>query len=94
MSLWIRSQDKTRLVCARGFECVQNSTRYCQIYSIDNNNYELIGTYTNIELGKEILNRIQEFIGTNGEVNSPVTMCGFKNVNVYEMPKDEEEGKE
>ena len=63
MNLWIRSQDKEKLVLATGVElhgsCYDDS---CQIFAIWQNNKQFIGVYVSKEKALEVLDEIQKFL--------------------------------
>ena len=63
MELWIRSQDKEKLVLTKGFET--QHTNYdggCQIFAVWENNYQMVGKYKTKERALEILDEIQKIL--------------------------------
>lgn len=79
MELWIRSQDKEKLVLAKGFE-LQNPSYDdgCQIFAVWQNNYQYVGNYKTKERALEILDEIQDFYNFRDK----------RTIRFYEMPKD------
>ena len=59
--MWIRSQDKETIIKANSFTIDMN--RYGR-YLIKVNNI-VVGTYTSREAAIKVLDKIQEFYGTN-----------------------------
>ena len=93
MNLWIRSQDKEKLVLATGVElhgsCYDDS---CQIFAIWQNNKQFIGVYVSKEKALEVLDEIQKFLEN---IDSNTIICDKKenlsllnnnNNKVFEMP--------
>ena len=82
MDLWVRSQDKKRLVWCKEFsiqEKLQNT------YAVLGGVYgkHIVGNYKNRERALEVIDEIQEVLSTR--------MCqeNYNSVNlVYEMPKE------
>lgn len=63
MYLWIRSQDKEKLVLTKGFELQCPSyDNGCQIFAVWQNNYQCIGNYKTKERALEILDEIQNIL--------------------------------
>ena len=63
MELWVRSQDKEKLVLAKGFET--QHTNYdggCQIFAVWENNYQMVGKYKTKERALEVLDEIQNIL--------------------------------
>ena len=63
MDLWIRSQDKEKLVLTKGFET--QHTNYdggCQIFAVWENNYQMVGKYKNKKRALEVLDEIMELL--------------------------------
>lgn len=96
MDLWIRSQDKSRLVkCESLSHGVYGSSYEIRVFT---NNYDFqIGVYESKERAIEILDEIQNFIennyqtelpshGNNIIANGHIVLAIRK--NVYEMPKE------
>ena len=82
MDLWIRSQDRDKLVLTKGFETQYNNyDGGCQIFAVWQNNYQMIGKYKSKERALEVLDEIQKLLKT-AELNDDI------NVIVYQMPKD------
>lgn len=95
MELWIRSQDREKLVLTKGFET--QHTNYdggCQIFAVWQNNYQMVGKYKSKERALEVLDEIQSildaFVNSNylknvTDVSKQVYIAPFI---VYEMPKE------
>lgn len=88
MNLWVRSQDKEKLLKINGIQyqnckLVENETVEANIligfYSSYEN--EILGEYNTKERAIEILDEIQKLLKT-AELNDEI------NVIVYQMPKD------
>ena len=101
MELWIRSQDKELLVLAKGFE-LQNTSYNggCQIFAVQQNNYQCVGNYKSKERALEVLDEINEILqlklcstlGTfekafDGYTEEQLRLV-LKQMAVYEMPID------
>ena len=100
MELWIRSQDKEKLVLTKGFE-IQH-TNYdggCQIFAVWQNNYQMVGKYKNKERALEGLDEIQIILRGKyaTSFDYKTSLKGFKPKDiehmlelmaVYEMPKE------
>ena len=89
MELWIRSQDREKLVLTKGFET--QHTNYdggCQIFAVWENNYQMVGKYKTKERALEVLDEIQERIIEldKAVIYSHVSEEDY--LNVYEMPKE------
>ena len=84
MDLWIRSQDRDKLVLTKGFETQYiNYDGGCQIFAVWQNNYQMIGKYKSKERALEVLDSIQRRIEIINNVdNNTFAEC------VYEMPKE------
>lgn len=84
MDLWIRSQDRDKLVLTKGFETQYNNyDGGCQIFAVWQNNYQMIGKYKSKERALEVLDSIQRRIEIINNVdNNTFAEC------VYEMPKE------
>ena len=81
MDLWIRSQDRDKLVLTKGFETQYNNyDGGCQIFAVWQNNYQMIGKYKSKERALEVLDEIQKLLKTE-ELNDDI------NVIVYQMPE-------
>ena len=63
MELWIRSQDKEKLVLTKGFE-LQNPSYNdgCQIFEVWQNNYHCVGNYKTKVRALEVLDEIQNIL--------------------------------
>ena len=84
MELWIRSQDKEKLVLTKGFET--QHTNYdggCQIFAVWENNYQMVGKYKTKERALEVLDEIQNMLEDEWDYKDRFSMC-----RVYEMPKE------
>ena len=93
MELWIRSQDKEKLVLTKGFET--QHTNYdggCQIFAVWENNYQMVGKYKNKERALEVLDEIQKVLMPYSEYKQEIDnlIINYKNIDtcVYEMPKE------
>ena len=92
MELWIRSQDKKKLVNAKSFELdnYQNGI-FC---NDDNDYYICAGKYKSKERALEVLDEIQkQLIGKKGLITTQdkkgIEFIPFTDtVVVYEMPKE------
>lgn len=77
MELWIRSQDKERLVQVKNFdlftdEDIEENDEF-RIYTyVDENRSYLLGTYKTKERALEVLDEIQEYLrfSKNAEINN------------------------
>ena len=94
MELWIRSQDKTRLVKVCSLEYGEyNEIYYINGYCVNEiDNYDL-GTYKTKERALEVLDEIQKYLekmGTNEMLtNEAGIINGIKHYGkVYQMPKE------
>ena len=98
MNLWIRSQDKERLIKVSN---VQYTYRKGDLYSDVRSkhyigtyydNLEILGEYTTKERALEVLNEIELALGCKRTVfnNTVVFVNVLENVNsmVYEMPEE------
>ena len=97
MDLWIRSQDKTRLVkvCSLGYG-EHNEIHYINGYCVNEvDNYDL-GTYKTKERALEVLDEIHGCIQTNAGFEMYSNLGHFSEdfnkkynlVPVYSMPKE------
>ena len=91
MELWIRSQDKEKLVLTKGFET--QHTNYdggCQIFAVWENNYQMVGKYKTKERALEVLDEIQRLITDLQYMSYAVDSSSFYSYrpNVYEMPEE------
>lgn len=94
MDLWIRSQDREKLVLTKEFET--QHTNYdggCQIFAVWQNNYQMVGKYKSKERALEVLDEIQKLINNDGyideeEYNKSSGCYHQKNIKVYEMPSE------
>lgn len=81
MELWVRSQDKERLIKVNQLEYdytkIKEEERH-KIITVLNNDCFVLGIYKTKERALEVLDEIQEYI------NSDISF----NLNVYEMPKE------
>ena len=100
MDLWIRSQDKERLVKVDKIELYENKDntddeyKKCAIYEYtDNERQYLLGIYKTKERALEVLDEIQDILKNNQYVYK-VNGLGEKvdiipnQIFVYEMPKE------
>ena len=91
MELWIRSQDKMKLVN----NCklyISNEIRNEYVIEDVNNKYLKLGTYKSKERALEVLDEIQNIIKNGGvetEKFDEAAVCYYvEKENVYEMPKE------
>ena len=94
MELWIRSQDRTKLVKADNISYMDTAEDYeRKVHSLWNDCKGILGIYKTKERALEILDEIQEFIEdkeksnieiTSDEINQSITYPKI----VYEMPKE------
>lgn len=91
MELWIRSQDKTKLVKVNDILYMDTSGDYEKEYhSLWNNCVGILGTYKTKERALEVLDEIQRLVTdlqylSYGLENDK--FCSYR-PNVYEMPKE------
>lgn len=93
MDLWIRSQNRTKLLKADNLDVKITPTGYCIfVYSV--NKEYCIGNYSSFERTIEILSDIEEKIVINNGylllTNSGIKPNNIKSTNycvVYEMPE-------
>ena len=85
MELWVRSQDKDKLVLAKGFETQYNNyDGGCQIFAVWQNNYQMIGKYKSKERALEVLDAIQTLIEETYDcLDNKIVLAP-----VYNMPKE------
>ena len=87
MELWIRSQDRKRLIKCEKLITVEFTERTeCEIW----NDTVKLGTYKNIERALEVLDEIQRHITKHNET-VVIRICNedfIKQNPVYEMPKE------
>lgn len=97
MDLWIRSQDKEKLVLTKGFKTQYNNYDCgCQIFAVWENDYQMVGKYKNKERALEVLDEIQSCIQTNAGFEMYSNLGQFSDdfnkkynlVPVYLMPKE------
>ena len=91
MELWIRSQDKTKLVKVNYVYVIENKINSFSIYGETIDSGPIIGRYETKERALEVLDEIQdELIGSDFmpiEKNEEVVLtCG--SARIYEMPED------
>ena len=98
MELWIRSQDKEKLVLTKGFET--QHTNYdggCQIFAVWENNYQMVGKYKTKKRALEVLDEIQNKIKPEymlRNINRPDEPPQYeayyeeKPTIIYEMPQE------
>lgn len=80
MNLWIRSQDKLKLVKVNYVYVIENKINSFSIYGETIDSGPIIGTYKTKERALEVLDEIQKLLKT-AELNDDI------NVIVYKMPK-------
>ncbi len=85
MELWIRSQDRQRLVKANGL-LISNIG---EVY-LENEEMILLGEYTPYERALEVLDEIQNFMLCNREYGytANVYINELAKCYIYEMPKE------
>ncbi len=81
MELWIRSQDKLKLVKVNYVYAIENKINSFSIYGETIDSAPIIGRYETKERAIEVLDEIQKLLKT-AELNDDI------NVIVYQMPKD------
>ena len=89
MEIWVRSQDKERLMKTNGFNYIEcdDDKHIINGYGIcECDNYDL-GIYTTKERALEVLDEIQEHLDylNIGKINR-VDDKGFRVSTIYEMP--------
>ena len=93
MELWIRSQDKMKLVNNCNLY-ISNEIRYENVIEDLNNKYLKLGTYNSIERALEVLDEIQNFITRTDEISYVQNSLGIEIQGttekgiVYNMPKE------
>ena len=85
MELWVRSQDKEKLVLTKGFET--QHTNYdggCQIFAVWENNYQMVGKYKNKKRALEVLDEIQSILNPKMimENNGCAFVSGDNNLHI------------
>ncbi len=94
MELWIRSQDRTKLVKADNISYMDTAEDYeRKVHSLWNDCKGILGIYKTKERALEILDEIQEFIEDKEKSNIEITSDGINQSItypkiVYEMPKE------
>lgn len=85
MELWIRSQDRDKLVLTKGFETqYTNYDGGCQIFAVWENNYQMVGKYKSKERAVEVLDAIQTLIEETYDcLDNKIVLAP-----VYNMPKE------
>lgn len=93
MELWIRSQNKTRLVkvCSLGYGEYKEK-HYINGYCVNEvDNYDL-GIYKSKERALEVLDDIESLLWGNSRIKGLVKSIGIRSENtkllIYEMPKE------
>ena len=81
MELWIRSQDKLKLVKVNYVYAIENKINSFSIYGETIDSAPIIGRYETKERALEVLDEIQKLLKT-AELNDDI------NVIVYQIPKD------
>ena len=87
MELWIRSQDKEKLVLTKGFET--QHTNYdggCQIFAVWENNYQMVGKYKTKKRALEVLDEIQKLLMPQVILKSIDTSVEIANLNYIVNP--------
>lgn len=81
MELWIRSQDKTKLVKVDNIVYMDSSEDYeKEVHSLWNDCKGILGTYETKERALEVLDEIQKIFYNNQKY--------INNVVVYQMPEN------
>lgn len=94
MNLWIRSQDKTKLVKADNIVYMDSSEDYeKEVHSLWNDCKGILGTYKTKERALEVLDEIQEFIENKDKIKITQDINGITSEvedakRVYEMPEE------
>ena len=91
MELWIRSQDKTKLVKVDNIAYMDSSEDYeKEVHSLWNDCKGILGTYKSKERALEVLDEIQEAKLGNFYYRYPsnVKVSSKEDTIIYEMPKD------
>lgn len=100
MDLWVRSQNKYRLLKVESLQIIYNQEDNELPYSI-NSSYELLGSYKTKERALEILDEIQQML-KNETIETEIKYIDnqvyetkiigkpdiLKNIVVYQMPKE------
>ena len=95
MELWIRSQNKERIIKINQLDVMELDTdvdpRY-NYFGIYANEY-LVGEYKSKERALEVLDDIYSFVNNNGftgeeEYNASSGCYRMKNRKIYDMPKE------
>lgn len=90
MELWIRSQDKTKLVKVDNIAYMDSSEDYeKEVHSLWNDCKGILGTYETKERALEVLNEIQEAQLGNFYYRCPsnVKVSSKEDTIVYQMPE-------
>ena len=87
MELWIRSQDKMKLVSNCNLY-ISNEIRNEYVIEDLNNKYLKLGTYKTKERVLEILDEIEKYIEKQGQIEIDLQNGGKYYGKVYEMPKE------
>lgn len=99
MDLWVRSQNKYRVLKVESLQIIYNQEDNELPYSI-NSSYELLGSYKTKERALEILDEIQQML-KNETIETEIKYIDnqvyetkiirkpdiLKNIVVYQMPK-------
>lgn len=85
MELWIRSQEKTRLVKCNNILAYQFDD---ETYGIQVNNDCFVGEYKTKERALEVLDEIQYLLNNNFCYSKELDQYITCNNAIYEMPKD------
>jgi hypothetical protein len=99
MDLWVRSQNKYRLLKVESLQIIYNQEDNELPYSI-NSSYELLGSYKTKERALDILDEIQQML-KNETIETEIKYIDnqvyetkiigkpdiLKNIVVYQMPK-------
>ena len=93
MELWIRSQDKLKLVKVNYVYVIENKINSFSIYGETIDSGPIIGRYKTKERALEVLDEIHEHIEKKGTnellVNENGIINGSRHYgNVYEMPEE------
>lgn len=94
MNLWIRSQDRTKLVKVDNISYMDMAEDYeKEVHSLWNDCKGILGTYASKERALEVLDEIQNFIENRNKIKITQDINGIiseteEPKKVYEMPKE------
>lgn len=92
MELWIRSQDRTKLIKVDNISYMDMSENYKEeVHSLWNDSKGILGTYKTKERALEVLNEIQKWMSkTLDSIIDQMDNCivGVSTLVIYQMPED------